>query len=98
LCGDEVSPRLAQHLSEVKTTTNRAAKHALLLFAIWNGNWYLGHLFGSDPTISARIPVTNFKVFLKAVSDKTTALLQGELICLQDYVEQLRTCYLITCL
>ena len=90
------SRRLKKQMTRILNDENRCAKHALVLFALWNDIDYRRECMYDR--FARRMNIETFEKYLDEVDKHTAAILNGELICLQDYVEQLRTSYIVTCM
>ena len=97
MAGSE-SGRLKEQLESLQKGQDRCSKHALFFFALWNDERYRKHFLYDHKKASKRLNIVAFRYFLKELEIHTNSLLKGELICLQDYVEELRKSYCITCL
>jgi|TARA_B110000908_G_C10255243_1_gene454926 hypothetical protein len=80
------SDRLKKSLQMVLKNEDRSAKHALLTFAMYNDQTYRESLMSRG-----KVNVIKFQNFYDlSLKVETENLLNGRLICLQDYIEIVR--------
>lgn len=85
------SARFSRVLKEIQGNSDRSCKHAFLLFGIFNDSEWCQYFI--EQTLVNPIKYKRF--YETALKTTTEKLLDGQLICLKDYIEQLRLEYLI---
>jgi len=88
----ECSKRMRKELEKTVAGTDRAAKHGMLFFGLYTRpNWCRDFLKENN------IPPVKFKLFYEnGLRTNTEKLLSGEIVCLQEYVEETRKEYIVT--
>jgi len=88
----DCSKRMTETLQDVISGDDRAAKHGMLFFGLhtrpsWCRKFLKEH----------NAPPIKFKLFYEnGLKHNTEKLLSGELVCLQEYVEETRKEYIVT--
>jgi hypothetical protein len=83
----DASPRLCNALKKVRSNSDRSAKHAVVAFAIYNDDFYRERIVSGG-----RVNTLKFQNFYdNSLKKETENLLDGRLVCLQDYIETIRS-------
>jgi hypothetical protein len=86
------TPRFKKTIDQTITSQDRSAKHALLFFGLYTSPEWCKMVLKTH-----RIPVAKFKRFYESsLKEGSQQLLDNTLVCIQEYIEHVRTEYYLT--